>query len=236
MAASKKELLYQTLRQAILTLQIAPGEVLDEQRLSEEHGVSRTPLREVFQRLSGEGYLELRENRGARVAPMDLETMRRFFQTAPMIYASTTRLAAEGAQPQDVVSLKAIQKSFRQALETQDVVGTAIQNHKFHEEIGRIAANPYLQPALNRLLIDHTRMSQTFYAPLHAGDEVRIKLACDQHDEIITSIANRDPARAVELTLNHWALSRDEIGRYVSPDPLPSFSTETYGDRLSDAV
>ncbi|MEL7430154.1 MAG: GntR family transcriptional regulator, partial [Pseudomonadota bacterium] len=93
----KKETCKAELVNRILTLEIEPGALLDETALCEEFGLSRTPLREVFQALSGEGYLMLVRNRGAKVSSMDLESMRSFFQSAPMVYAATGRLAAENA-------------------------------------------------------------------------------------------------------------------------------------------
>ena len=45
--------------------------------------------------------------------------------------------------------------------------------------------------------------------------------ACDQHDQMIEAIEKREPATIVEITLEHWSLSRDRIEKYVRPDPLP---------------
>ena len=58
------------LRHAILTQTMVPGEDLDEATLSDRWQLSRTPLRDVLRQLAGEGYVEIRENRGARVAEM----------------------------------------------------------------------------------------------------------------------------------------------------------------------
>ena len=90
------------LRMRILTLDIAPGSPLEETVLCERYGMSRTPMREILQRLNGEGYVELNQNRGAKVASMDLVLMRTFFRTAPMIYASINRLAAENVRMRSV--------------------------------------------------------------------------------------------------------------------------------------
>ena len=73
------------LKQRILSTDLEPGADLDEVNLSERYGISRTPLREVLQRLAGEGFVRLQANRGAKVASMDVAIMRVFFQTAPMI-------------------------------------------------------------------------------------------------------------------------------------------------------
>lgn len=84
-----------TLRRRVLTQVIFSGADLDEARLSEEFGLSRTPLRE----LAGEGYAELSPTRGARVAETRDTTLRDFFLTAPTMSGAILRLAATHAPP-----------------------------------------------------------------------------------------------------------------------------------------
>ena len=140
------------LKQRILTTDLDPGSDLDEVSLSERYGISRTPLREVLQRLAGEGYVRLQANRGAKVASMDVAVMRVFFQTAPMIYANIARLAAENRTPDHLIELKDAQRDFASATGDGDARASALCNHRFHEVIGRMAHNPYLTAALDRLL------------------------------------------------------------------------------------
>lgn len=142
-----------------------------------------------------------------------------------MIYAAMSRLAAEQAEPSDVAALKSIQVRHRASLADDSVSKTAMHNHRFHQRIGEMAQSPYLQPSLDRLLIDHTRIGQTFYRSVKEEDHDRIEKAADQHDGMIEAFEKRDPARAVQLTLEHWELSRQTIERYVRPDPL-SFEFE----------
>ena len=134
----------------------------------------RTPLREVFQKLAGEGYLSLQENRGAKVSSMDLENMRKFFQSAPMIYSAIARLAAENANPSQIEELKSAQAAFRRNGEAGEPEAMALQNHAFHRIIDEMAGNPYLSPSLNRLLIDHTRMGQKFYRPGNSSEREKV--------------------------------------------------------------
>jgi len=75
MKQTKKDSAFNLLKQRILTLDLPPGSALDEIALSEQYGLSRTPMREVFQKLAGEGYVSLESNRGASVSSMDLATM-----------------------------------------------------------------------------------------------------------------------------------------------------------------
>ena len=236
MKPNKKRSCYDSLRQKVLTLELAPGVMLDETALAIEHGLSRTPLREVLQLLAGEGYLSLEANRGASVSSMDMTVMRNFFQTAPMIYAAVNRLAAENASADQIVTLKDAQLHISQSVKSDDPSQAAICNHQFHEVIGEMAGNPYLMPSLKRLLIDHTRMGQRFYTAHTAAGRDRVETAMRQHDEIIAAIEDRTPARAVELALDHWELSRGEIERYVHPDPLPFDIADHQSGKLRNAV
>ena len=102
----RKAALGDALRRRILTMQIAPGAVLDEVALSEEFGLSRPPVRELMRQMAGEGYIELEANRPARVTSMNYHSLRDFFLVAPMIYIATTKLAAEVASKADVDLLK----------------------------------------------------------------------------------------------------------------------------------
>ncbi len=231
MKTTSKQNFAEVLKRRVLSMDIAPGELLDEVSLSQEFGISRTPLREVIQRLSGEGYLTLEANRGAKVASMDMSTLRHFFQAAPMIYASIARLAAEEATRDQVAKLKQLQKKFRASLDGDNVSETAMHNHWFHHAIGEMASSPYLMPSLNRLLIDHARIGQVFYHSRSPEDARRICAAADQHDAMIDAFTNHSPSKAVELTLEHWELSRVQMQKFVSPDPLP-FNLESRTDAV----
>ena len=219
--ANKKQNCIDELRARILTLALEPGADLDEASISAEYGLSRTPLREVLQRLAGEGYVRIEDNRGAKVASMDVSVMRTFFQTAPLVYSSVARLAAENRTTVQLDELKAVQRGFADAVAAARPNDMALANHRFHELIGEMAANDYFMPTLKRLLIDHTRLGQMFYRPSSPAETMAVKKACDQHDAMIAAIEAREAGVVVDLTLQHWELSRDRMERFVRPDPLP---------------
>lgn len=221
MSRATKETCLDDLKFRILTTALEPGVMLDEASLAKHYGLSRTPLREVLQRLAGGGYIAIAEHRGAKVASMDVSVMRRFFQTAPMVYANISRLASENRTTGQLDSLQKAQNDFAKCATEPDVAATALANHRFHALIGEMAHNPYLVASLDRLLIDHTRLSLTFYKPSSTEDEIRIAQASTQHQALIRAIAAQDSALAADLTLQHWDLSRDEMERFVRPDPLP---------------
>ncbi|MEO1066663.1 MAG: GntR family transcriptional regulator [Pseudomonadota bacterium] len=216
-----KETAIEVIQRMVLTMELEPGQPIDEVALAKELGLSRTPLREIIQRLSGEGYLTLEKNRGAKASSMDIATLGDFFQAAPMIYAAVSRLAAERATKLLVDGLKEEQAKFRASLKGGDRRETALHNTAFHRAIGRIANTPYLIASLDRLLIDHTRISLTFFNPSSKQNMKQIETAADQHDQMIDAIERHAPTEAIEITLEHWNLSRDSIERFVRPDPIP---------------
>lgn len=218
------------LRARILSTELPPGQDLDEVGLSDHYGLSRTPLREVLQRLQGEGFVELSQNRGAKVASMDIGVLRTFFQTAPMIYATIARLACEHRRPGQIAALKDAQRDFTRATAAGQASDAALANHRFHETMGAMAHNPYLVASLARLLIDHTRLSQTFYRPASPAEAALVDKAAQQHDAMIAAIEAGESALAIDLTLQHWDLSRDRMERFVRPDPLP-LDVDTLKDR-----
>lgn len=214
---SRKAICADGLRRGILTQELEPASYLDEVEISEAYGISRPPLREVLRLLAGEGYVVLRENRGAQVAPMSHKTLRNFFMAAPMIYAAVTRLAAEHATPAQVARLKECQWAFRQAIKSGDAAERALGNERFHSLIGEMADNEYLTPSLRRLLIDHTRIGMTFYNPRKLELAHQRDLAADQHDQFIALIEAGDADGAADLAVAHWELSRAQIESFVTP-------------------
>lgn len=218
--SSKKALCADDLRRKILTQELEPGSYLDETELSESYGISRPPLREVLRQLSGEGYVQLVENRGAQVAPMTHKTLRNFFVAAPMIYAAVTRLAAEHATAAQITRLKAVQWAFRAAIKGGNAAERAIENERFHSAIGEMADNEFLMPSLRRLLIDHTRIGMTFYNPRKPQMSEMQVIAADQHDQFIALIEAGDADAAANLAVAHWELSRAQIESFVTPDSI----------------
>ena len=163
-----KDSLYEDLKRQILTMELDPDMDLDEASLCERYGLSRTPVRETFRRLAGEGYVEIRENRGTRVSPMSHATLRQFFLVAPMVYAAIGRLAVQNFRPRQLAELQDTQERFRAAAVAEDALGMVLENNRFHEIMGEMSENAYLQPSLGRLLIDHARIGHTFFRPRNA--------------------------------------------------------------------
>ncbi|WP_397451365.1 GntR family transcriptional regulator [Pseudomonas sp. NA-150] len=215
----RKTALEQTLKKRILSMEIAPGAILDEVALSDEFGMSRPPVRELIRQMAAEGYIELEANRAPRVSSMSHETLRSYFLAAPLIYAATTKLAAMIATPSEIQGLRRIQARFRQAVDEKDVDGRVFYNDLFHRQIGVVAKNPHLFPSLCRLLIDHARQAKTFYGLSNdATMQADLEEAVQQHDDIIDAIERRDPETAEQIVRSHIDLARRRMAMYTAPE------------------
>ncbi|KUM24249.1 GntR family transcriptional regulator [Mesorhizobium loti] len=212
--------LYDDLKRRILTMELDPDADLDEVALSERYGLSRTPVREIFRRLEGEGYIEIRANRGARVVPMNHSTLRQFFLVAPMVYAAIGRLAVQNFKPSQMSDLKDTQERFRAASKSGDALAMVVENNRFHEIIGEMSANAYLQPSLGRLLIDHARIGHTFFRPRNDDMRTRLKIAVEHHDGFISAIGAHDEDAVVDLVFEHWELSRENMEMFIAPQGM----------------
>lgn len=223
--------LYDDLKRQILTMELDPDEDLDEVTLSEQYGLSRTPVREIFRRLEGEGYIDIRANRGARVIPMNHDTLRHFFLVAPMVYAAIGRLAVQNFKPKQLADLTDTQERFRRASTVNDPLAMVLENNRFHEIIGEMSGNVYLKASLGRLLIDHARIGHTFFRPKNGDMRDRLELAVGHHDGFISAFAAHDEDTVVDLVFEHWELSRENMEMFIAPqgmkaDALVAMPTE----------
>jgi DNA-binding GntR family transcriptional regulator len=141
--------------------------------------------------------------------------------TAPLVYASIGRLAAENAKENQIEVMKTTNENFNQSIKNNDPLEVIYWNVQFHIIMGEMADNAYLKPSYDRLLIDHARISQTFYRPRDPDIQQRMEDASGHHQGMIVAIESGDSKVMVELILALWELSKDRFDNYVRSDPLP---------------
>ena len=217
---SAKDTALDDLKARILKMELRPGTALEEAPLCAAYGLSRTPMREVFQKLAAAGFITLAPGRGAEVSQIELARLRQFFASAPLLHALVARQAAESCDEAGLYTLRNAQANVRKARVARNAAAMALADFGFHVALCAIADNPYLGPSLERLLIDQTRMSHRFYAGTTPDDSRRFERAMDEHDRIIEACARGDAGRAVNVAMAHWDTLRGLIETYVHPEPL----------------
>jgi DNA-binding GntR family transcriptional regulator len=134
---------YEALKREILSLDLAPGAVLDEADLARRFGVSRSPVREALIRLSGHRLVTSLPNRPTAVAPIDLYALKGHLDAVQLLYRVTCRMAACRRAPRDVAALNDLQEAHDAATRKGDLAAIVQGNRAFHTEVARIAGNAH---------------------------------------------------------------------------------------------
>jgi DNA-binding GntR family transcriptional regulator len=175
-----------------------PGERLVEDRLADDLGVSRNPVREALRALEVEGYVELIPRRGAIVADLSPEVVAEIFEVRGALEALGARLAAQRAVPTQVRRLERLLDTAAQALERGDLHRLPDLNTRFHQLILDMGGNSLLGETMAPL-----RGRTQWIFSRTVGDRAAQSLA--EHRGLADAIADGDADRAATLAAAHVA-------------------------------
>ena len=142
---------YDTLEYNILSGKYAYGEIISETRLSEELGVSRTPIREAIRMLEQEGLAVTIPRKGAEVAKMTEKDMEDVLQIREALDELAAKIACEQISEEQLEELVATMHEFEESTKTDNVKKIAEADVKFHDIIYQSTGNPKLVHMLNNL-------------------------------------------------------------------------------------
>lgn len=212
---------YETLRDEILTLTLAPGQLLDETTLAERFGMSRSPVREALIRLAGEELVVALSNRSTIVAPIDVQSLPKYVEALDIAQRMNTRLAAIFRTEADLKTIAKKAQAFEAAVKGGDHLAMSGANKDFHMAIAAAGRNPYLSGFYDRLLDQGRRMLHLHFDYLERTQDGT--LLTDEHDMMLEAIRDRDVERADRLAHDHTRQFRDNFTAYL---------TETYASGL----
>ena len=201
----------------IFSGELASGQRLDEVRLSERFCVSRTPLREAFQRLEASGLIELLPRRGAFVRAAKPHEMVEMFEVMAEIEALAGRLAARRASAEQIQQLSAECSACSEAADDPDRYYRA--NERFHHAIYAASGNAFLQAEAERL---HNRLRP--FRRLQLRVRGRVKQSLDEHEEILQALKSGDGDATANALRAHIAIQGERFG-----DLIASYRSE-HGD------
>ena len=198
--------------EAIVSGELAPGMVLRQEQLSEQFGVSRTPIREALRRLAALGLVDFEPNRGVRVRGLSHDDIHEAFLVRAELESLATELAAARITDEELGELDAAQHRFealtsellagapvadRRALTTQWVLA----NHAFHDVIYRAAAAPMVERMAKSAR--RTFSGPGVWAPGDPSVASLYAANVEQHRAILQALAARSPAGAKVLAREH---------------------------------
>ncbi len=191
-----REVVADEVRRMIMSGDLKPGERLYEDRLAEQLGVSRNPVREAIRALEGTGLVEVIPRRGAYVSQFDPDETRQLLELRCVIEAYAAEQAALLRTDDDIEQLRACLVEGRAASEEGDVVRAAEWHRGFHVAIEKAARNVYLDATVGPL----RHQTELVFSMLQ---DTRAVLGWDEHQAIFDAIAAGDTSAARARTVDH---------------------------------
>jgi len=191
-----REIVAEEIRAMIVRGELAPGERLLEDRLAEQLGVSRNPVREAIRSLEATGLVEVMPRRGAYVSRIDVDDARKLLEVRGILEGFAAETAAAHANAALVNTLDRIIDEGHRASKAGNNVRAAELHRDFHLAIEQMAANPYLEQ-VTQPLRQRTEMVFSLLVDARGG------LSWDEHARIRDAIAAGDRAAAKQAVHDH---------------------------------
>jgi DNA-binding GntR family transcriptional regulator len=186
------------LRALIVRGDLAPGGAILETKLSEELGISRTPLREAIKLLAAEGLLELRSNRSAQVAPLRTEQIDEIFEVISGIEGLAAQLAAARMTTAELRRLSQLQDRMEAYHDEGKLDDYFKLNQEIHSFIVAGAKNAVLKATHEGLLARAERARYFALSSRSRWDDSVL-----EHREILKALKKRDGAAAARALTRH---------------------------------
>ncbi len=195
-----RDLVYRHLREQILTGALNRGMRLKELAISEELGVSRTPIREAIRKLESEGLVQYASRRGVTVTTLDAGEMKEIYELREVLEGLTSRLAAERGTDEEIRQLQDLALDMERAYQTREIGLVPSLHTKFNELLYSMSRNKKLFETLARYN-EYIEKSQ-FISMQREGRAGRIM---SEHSAIVDAIRRRSPEQAEAAARQHVA-------------------------------
>ena len=198
---SLKDHIYQVLKEGITSMNVyteAAELRLDERRMSEQLGISRTPLREALARLEQEGFVEIQPRRGVYIRRKSLEEILEMITVWAALESMAARLATTVASDEEIASLRAMVAAFNPDAARAHLDEYSEANIQFHQRILELSKCKLLKDIADGLFV-HMRVVRN----RAMVERDRVQRSVVDHIEIIKAIETRQPELAERLVREH---------------------------------
>jgi len=201
-----RELVLETLREAIINGTLKPRERLMEIQLAEELGVSRTPIREALRKLELEGFIVMVPRKGAYVADISFKDIAEVFEIRAALEGLAAGLAAERITEEELEEMERLLVEKADAIARKDMDKLIEVDTKFHEAIYKSSRNTRLAGIINNLREQIQR-----YRAASLSFPGRMKQSLEEHREIVEAIQSRDVQLARKTAEEHIENAENSI-------------------------
>lgn len=215
--------IYDELKRRILSMQMPPGSIIDENALAIEFGVSRTPVRESLIRLSTDGLVSLFPNRGATVSSLDLDEIPALLEALELTLRITTRLAALRRNHEDLEQIQRHQAALHMAGEAGDYIAMSESNTAFHLGIAKAARNRYFLGLFQALIPQYHRLTVSIISSSMRNDRNYKDYFSEidsEHQAIYEAVGTRDWKLADRLAFEHARMIGKRMDKFIWPEEV----------------
>ena len=193
-----RDVVFQTLREAILKGELKPGERLMELQLAAKLGVSRTPIREAIRMLEQEGLAVTIPRKGAEVAKMTEKDMEDVLQIRDALDELAASIACEQISKEQLKELEQTMQEFEKSIRTGEVKRIAEADVHFHDIIYQSTGNPKLVNMLSNL-----REQMYRYRVEYLKDQRNYPTLVQEHSEIVEGLAEKNKEKVTAAMHRH---------------------------------
>lgn len=204
-----RDVVFEAMREAIITQTLKPGERLMEIQLAEDMGVSRTPVREAIKKLVTERFAVLIPRKGAHVSELSLDDVRELYEIRTGLEIFACGLAAERADEKEIEKIARYVDQAGEEFDSQNVAGTVRIDIGFHDLIYKATHNERLLSILYNISSQVYRIRASSIQ-LTGRKEESLK----EHRQIAEAISLRDVDLARRLAQKHIENARDAMYKY----------------------
>ncbi|HEX6703626.1 MAG TPA: GntR family transcriptional regulator [Albitalea sp.] len=204
--AALYERVAERLRERILAHTLAPGSWIDEQALTSELGISRTPLREALKVLAAEGLVTMKLRRGAYVTEVSERDLVEVFHLLSLLESDAAAVVARDASDEQLRELAGLHQRLEDAVGDRDAFFTA--NEGFHMRLLEIAGNRWR----NQMVAD-LRKVMKLYRHHSLFKQGRLEASLKEHRKIMAALKARNAVLAQQLMQQHLALGKEAASR-----------------------
>ena len=205
-----RDVVFNTLRRAILRGELVPGQRLMEIQLAEKMGVSRTPVREAIRKLELEGLVVMIPRRGAEVAHISGKNLKDVLEVRCALEELAGELACERMTVEDFKQLELANHKFAAAFESDDITLLGETDESFHGLIYQATDNAKLVQ-----MVSHLREQMYRYRIEHLKDRGQRTILYQEHQEIMHALAARDVEAVRKAIRKHISRQEEQIAKMI---------------------
>lgn len=205
-----RDIVFQTLRKAILSGELEPGERLMEIQLGEKLGVSRTPIREAIRKLELEGLVVMVPRKGAQVAQFTEKDIQDVLEVREALESLAAKIACKRMDDRSFLKLQLAITEYDYAARDKDIETMIEKDVEFHETIFNATQNDKLIQLFNNLKEQVHR-----YRVAYLKNTGESELVHSEHLELLEALKKRDEVLAQSIASKHIQTQCLSIMRFI---------------------